>query len=261
MKRARVTRTARRSRTLMRIALRSALLCGFAVTSWSCGRNEKTEAVAAERHNADSGDSTAVPAGAKTATAAPTALLEPGALKTVAGAVVQGRTGPGNQPFEVARRTPHPPAFARQFGSVTLGIALRVRTPDLTQYPCTSCHMGSGMRASAQRVPDAHQNIQPVHPAETGATCRSCHAPENVELLAFQSGERTTIDHAYRLCGQCHTPQATAWAAGAHGKRLDGWQGRRVVLGCTACHDPHRPAIEQRTPFRAPQIERKRRSP
>ena len=245
----------------MQVAMRSALLCCIAVTGWACDRNEKTGAMDDVGQNADARDSTAVPAAATTKPAALTPALEPGALKTVTGAIVQGRTGPGNQPFEVARRTPHPPAFARQFGSVTLGIALRVRTPDLTQYPCTSCHMGSGMRGSAQRVPDAHQNIQPVHPAEAGGTCRSCHAPENVELLAIQNGGRTTIDHAYRLCAQCHNAQATAWAAGAHGKRLDGWQGRRVVLGCAACHDPHRPAIEQRTPFRAPQIERKRRSP
>jgi formate-dependent nitrite reductase cytochrome c552 subunit len=109
-----------------------------------------------------------------------------------------------------------------------------------------------------QRVRDAHQNIKPVHPKQTGAACSTCHAPDNVELLALKTGERPTLDHTYRLCAQCHYSQAEAWAAGAHGKRLDGWQGKRVVLGCADCHDPHKPGIEQRIPFRAPQLERPR---
>jgi formate-dependent nitrite reductase cytochrome c552 subunit len=110
-----------------------------------------------------------------------------------------------------------------------------------------------------ERIDDAHQNIAPVHPAQTGAACSTCHAPDNVELLALKSGDRTTLDHAYRLCAQCHFAQADAWAGGGHGKRLDGWQGRRIVLGCADCHDPHSPALEPRTPFRAPVLERTRR--
>ena len=109
-----------------------------------------------------------------------------------------------------------------------------------------------------QRIKDAHQDIKPLHPAQTGATCSTCHAPDNVELLALKSGERATLDHTYRLCAQCHFAQARSWAGGAHGKRLDGWEGRRVVMGCADCHDPHRPAIGQRIPFRAPHLERPR---
>jgi hypothetical protein len=93
---------------------------------------------------------------------------------------------------------------------------------------------------------------------QTGALCSTCHAADNVELLALKSGERATLDHTYKLCAQCHFTQAEAWAGGAHGKRLDGWQGRRVLTGCADCHDPHKPSIERRIPFRAPQIERTR---
>ncbi len=109
-----------------------------------------------------------------------------------------------------------------------------------------------------KRIGDAHQNIQPVHPKQTGAVCSTCHAADNVELLALESGERATLDESYRLCAQCHFAQVDAWAGGAHGKRLDGWQGRRVVMACTDCHDPHQPAVQSRIPFRAPQIERTR---
>jgi hypothetical protein len=79
-----------------------------------------------------------------------------------------------------------------------------------------------------------------------------------VELLVLENGKRATLDENYRLCADCHFAQVDAWAHGAHGKRLDGWQGRRVVMGCADCHDPHQPALERRIPFRAPQIERTR---
>jgi hypothetical protein len=105
-----------------------------------------------------------------------------------------------------------------------------------------------------QRIADAHQNVQPLHPAETGAACATCHDARNVERLVLQSGGTATLDQAYALCAQCHFGQVEAWAGGAHGKRLDGWRGRRVVIGCTDCHDPHRPAIEQRIPFPGPRL-------
>ncbi|HEU4996670.1 MAG TPA: hypothetical protein VFT29_17760 [Gemmatimonadaceae bacterium] len=187
------------------------------------------------------------------------ATLEPGALKTVSAASVSLWTGPGGRPFEVVIRTADPAsAGARRFGTVTLPISLRSRTPNVGQYPCTSCHLGKRTTIADDRITDAHRNITAVHPVQTGSLCSTCHAADNVEFLALKSGERATLDHTYRLCAQCHFSQAEAWAGGAHGKRLDGWQGRRVLLGCADCHDPHKPAIEPRIPFRAPRIERLR---
>jgi hypothetical protein len=185
------------------------------------------------------------------------AKLEPGALETVQTVPVERWRGPGGQPFEVASRTAASQAgHSRRFGSITRETALRIRT--LEQYPCSSCHLGRKVVMADKRVGDAHQNIRPVHPKGTGALCRTCHAGENLELLALESGERATLDHSYRLCAQCHFEQVNAWANGGHGKRLDGWQGRRVVMACTDCHDPHNPTLEPRAPFRAPQIERTR---
>jgi len=188
-----------------------------------------------------------------------TTALAPGALTMLPAAPVTGWKGPGERPFEVTLRTADPvSALARRFGTITLRTSLRARTPDLGQYPCTSCHLGRRMVLADERVADAHQNIKPIHPAQTGAACSTCHAPDNVEYLALKSGERATLDHAYRLCAQCHFSQADAWAGGGHGKRLDGWQGRRVVMGCGDCHDPHKPTLEPRIPFRAPQLQRQR---
>ena len=187
------------------------------------------------------------------------ANLEPGALATVPAAPVTGWKGPGDKPFEVTVRTEDPPsALSRRFGTVTRRTSLRTRAADLGQFPCTSCHLGRAIVMGEERMKDAHQNIKAVHPVQTGGLCSTCHAPDNVELLALKSGERATLDHTYRLCAQCHFAQAEAWAGGGHGKRLDGWQGRRVVMGCADCHDPHKPTVEQRIPFRAPRIERNR---
>jgi hypothetical protein len=238
---------------------RALFLLAVAALSCSCARGEaapRADASDADRqlHGPELADS--VPQLSPEAAAA-LAQLEPGALRTVSAAPVQGRTGPGDAPFEVSQRTMDAvPGHARRFGTRTLDVALRVRTPGLTQYPCTSCHAGTKLVFGVERVPDAHRNIQPVHPAETGATCRNCHTAENVELLSLQNSESATFDHAYRLCAQCHFVQAEAWAGGAHGKRLDGWQGRRVVLGCADCHDPHQPATEPRIPFRPPRLHR-----
>jgi hypothetical protein len=192
------------------------------------------------------------------ATAPRDTSLEPGVLATVQAVPVVRWKGPGDRSFEVALRSAAPEAgHSRMFGTITLPIALRSRTAAISQYPCTSCHLGGVVMAN-KRIPDAHNNIQPKHPEQTGAVCSTCHSAEDVELLTLKGGERATLDEGYRLCAQCHFPEAKAWAGGAHGKRLDGWQGRRVVMACADCHDPHNPTVAARIPFRAPRIERPR---
>ena len=194
------------------------------------------------------------------ATAAVNATREPGVLGSVQAAPVAGWSGPGGRTFEVDLRTASSETGpSRKFGTITLPIALRNHAASLSQYPCTSCHAGRAIVMTEKRIGDAHQNIKPVHPKQTGAECATCHAAENVAQLALVNGKRATMDESYRLCGQCHFSQVNAWAGGGHGKRLDGWQGRRIVMACTDCHDPHDPAVKPRIPFRAPQILRTRR--
>jgi hypothetical protein len=229
----------------------AALLC--AVAAW-------VTAGCFERHqpaweDAAPGADTLGPQTGRAAT--PGAGLGPGALATVQAAPVEHWKGPGDHAFEVAGRTSEPEAgHSRRFGSITLQTALRSRP--LGQYPCTSCHLGRKVVMADRRIADAHDDIQPVHPAATGAVCSTCHAPDNVALLPLKEGGRASLDQGYRQCAQCHFQQVDAWAGGAHGKRLDGWDGRRVVMGCGDCHDPHKPAIEPRVPFRPPQLERTR---
>ena len=124
----------------------------------------------------------------------------------------------------------------------------------LRQYPCATCHQGA--RLTARRGEPGHDNIRPQHPRFSEGACTTCHVTGAVERLALAGGARTTLDHAYRLCAQCHFAQVNAWAAGAHGKRLVAWGGRRVVMSCADCHDPHRPGVEPRLPFPGPRIRR-----
>jgi hypothetical protein len=180
--------------------------------------------------------------------------LEPGMLPSVRAVEVVGRTAPDGSPFEVAVRAPGDVPHARSFGRRTLPLALRDGVSGMRQYPCTSCHTGRRVDLRDDRTAGAHEDITIRHPLETGATCGTCHAAADVALLALRSGEVAPLAHAYRVCAQCHYAQADAWAAGVHGKRLDGWQGRRVVMGCTDCHDPHAPTLDARLPFRAPTI-------
>ena len=194
------------------------------------------------------------------ATAARNATLEPGALATVQAVPVERWNGPGDRPFEVA-------APKRRAGGRTRPQVRHHHAADRAAQP----------RGGPQSVPlhvvspgpegghgqQAHRRRAPEHPAGAPGRRPAPSAPpairaDDVELLALKSGERATLDESYRLCAQCHFAQAEAWAGGAHGKRLDGWQGRRVVMACADCHDPHKPAVQPRIPFRAPQIERTR---
>ena len=63
-------------------------------------------------------------------------------------------------------------------------------------------------------------------------------------------------DEGTLLCSQCHYAQGEDWAAGAHGKRLVGWRGPRVVMSCTGCHDPHDPTFGTQIPSPGPRIPR-----
>ncbi len=159
--------------------------------------------------------------------------LELRQLKDVDALAVEAFSGPGGIAFEVHRRS-----------------------GKIGQYPCSSCHTQT---LPIEDTPPAdrrwtHQNIRPQHPAQ--GRCTTCHNYDDLNALILEDGSSVGLDHAYQLCARCHFQQAADWAGGAHGKRLGGWAGRRVVMNCTDCHDPHAPAFAPRMPLRGPQVPR-----
>lgn len=126
------------------------------------------------------------------------------------------------------------------------------------QAPCSECHGPQGATPAPPGPGDAegmgrpaHWQISRAHGAAPLA-CASCHAPEDPASLRVPTmadpAEGWPLEHSYRLCGTCHFGQLRDWAGGAHGKRLAGWSGPRVVAPCTACHDPHDPGLPRRLP-------------
>ncbi len=168
----------------------------------------------------------------------PSASLEteperPRQLQVLAAVDVQGRTGPGDRPFQASRRTGR-----------------------MGQYPCTSCHEQPIVELSAAAVERrwSHLNLRIEHAA--ALRCGTCHRYASLDQLQLIDGDAVDFDHSYQVCAQCHSPQARDWAGGAHGKRLGGWRGDRVVETCTGCHDPHAPAFPRRMPQLYPQVPR-----
>ena len=86
------------------------------------------------------------------------------------------------------------------------------------------------------------------------ARCATRHDLEGSGGLRTLEGERLDFGDAYILRSQCHSRQARDWAYGAHGKRVNGWQGKRRILNCTACHYQHRPRLKPRVPEPGPRI-------
>ena len=155
------------------------------------------------------------------------------ALKTIPHVPVQGITGPNGTAFFV-----------------------KERHPSIGQFPCSACHAGID---PIQRSPAAspahrrmHVDIQLKHAPADSMDCTTCHAPGDPGQLQKLNGDPVSIDHAYQVCTQCHFEQTRDWAGGAHGKRLGGWRGKRVVNSCTECHNPHSPGFEQRLPDPGP---------
>ncbi|MDH5758053.1 MAG: hypothetical protein OEZ65_00600 [Gemmatimonadota bacterium] len=131
--------------------------------------------------------------------------------------------------------------------------------PGAIPIRCADCHAREGEEGWAPSG-RSHLTVQFTHPNESPEVCFTCHARENPGLFALHDGQRATMDQAYRLCAGCHYMQAEDWVGGAHGKRIAGWRGERVVLSCTGCHNPHSPRFPIREPISFPKIPRREAS-
>ena len=132
------------------------------------------------------------------------------------------------------------------------------RTNKIGQFPCSSCHGTAQLERAPGEIDhrSAHMDIQLDHAGESTMSCQLCHNYADMQNLMLLNKEPLDFNHSYQLCIQCHFRQGKDWAGGAHGKRLAGWQGKRVVMNCTDCHNPHSPAFEKRWPHQFPNIPR-----
>jgi len=144
--------------------------------------------------------------------------------------------------------------------SPVVGIAgdfdVQQRQHQIGQFPCARCHeQPQELTSLSEANPRwAHANIRAIHPAR--GSCNTCHNYDDLQTLRLQDGTTVDVNQVYQLCSQCHFEQAQDWAGGAHGKRLGGWRGRRVIMNCTDCHDPHAPAFGPEIPVAGPRIPR-----
>jgi len=163
-------------------------------------------------------------------------------LKTIPHVAAEGFVGNGDEPFFVQERT-----------------------PQLLQFPCHSCHLQPLLTAETNPLVDQrtmHVDINLKHAGPEVMDCWTCHDPENLDHLHMAKGAPIGMNQTHQLCAQCHFEQARDWARGAHGKRVGGWRGKRVVMSCAGCHNPHQPAIEKQWPVTfpiLPHVERKAR--
>jgi len=155
-------------------------------------------------------------------------------------------------------------AFAREqviarFRAQPLKVAgyeeVYVAGPETERKDCVRCHQpGKEPYRDEALAPgqDAHWDISMHHADEM--ECFSCHKKENPAQLISVVDRKASLETSYLLCGSCHKDQFQSWLGGAHGKRVSGWNGVRVVNNCSACHNPHTPARGKSIPLAQPTL-------
>jgi len=130
-----------------------------------------------------------------------------------------------------------------------------VAGPETERKDCARCHKPGEDPYRDESLPpgqDAHWDVVVHHAADM--ECFSCHKKEDPSRLVSVVDKEARLETAYLHCGSCHKDQFKSWLGGAHGKRLTGWNGVRIIKNCTACHNPHTPARATTLPIAQPTI-------
>jgi hypothetical protein len=135
-------------------------------------------------------------------------------------------------------------------------VVTRKKDPDM--HPCGECHEWTESDLKARELKEPHDNFRLQHGLHGKGEfwCFTCHHLKGKGGLRTLEGVRLPFDEAYVVCAQCHSQETRDWVFGAHGKRVGGWEGERVVLNCTVCHYQHSPAIGARVPQPPPPVRR-----
>lgn len=127
------------------------------------------------------------------------------------------------------------------------------RKGELEYYPCLECHEDEEINNPTERVlTEEHETIRLNHGGKR-YWCPICHFITNMDYLRSMKNMRIDFNRSYLLCGQCHFQRQKDWFIGGHGKRIGNWQGARIILVCTECHNPHSPSIKPKKPDPPPE--------
>lgn len=126
------------------------------------------------------------------------------------------------------------------------------RRDDLFFYPCKQCHEFMDPNDQVRDLAAPH-DIELVH-GDGRMWCLQCHSMVDRDMLWTLLREPVDFDEAYVVCGGCHANRQKDWYYGAHGKRVSGWRGERLLYNCTQCHDPHSPSIKPRKALAPPPV-------
>lgn len=119
-------------------------------------------------------------------------------------------------------------------------------------YPCVDCHDEDRETNPKPRVlEEDHEDLVFAHGGGK-MWCLSCHHEEDHAVFTDGVGRKIPADRPDRACATCHVVQQRDFEHGVHGKRVGRFRGERVLTRCSACHDPHAPAIGPRRPLPPP---------
>lgn len=139
--------------------------------------------------------------------------------------------------FEVIVRRPAGPPRITLVGTDPQG-----RTGSVACSTCHSVRRPNTQNVSAATLDEFHQGMAFNHGK---ITCYACHNPGDADTLRLADGRPVAYQDVMTLCSQCHGPQATAFAHGAHGGMNGHWdlsRGPQTKNNCIDCHDPHAPS-------------------
>ncbi|MBT8419888.1 MAG: cytochrome C [Gammaproteobacteria bacterium] len=133
------------------------------------------------------------------------------------------------------------------------------RKKRLRLYPCTTCHRFLPTRTTPRKLVTALPHPHTLRHGKGRLWCFECHDLQNKNALHVMAGGGVAgggidFDQEHLLCGQCHYNRHQDWYFGAHGKRLDNWRGKRKLVLCSHCHDPHDTVPKPRKPREKPPV-------
>ena len=150
-------------------------------------------------------------------------------------------------PVSVAPLMADTPLRSVETDSLQLPFQIPQRIPEISKFPCTSCHTQPLNLMNQAGNKRAHWDIELKHAPDV-VECLTCHDSRKLDVLTLIRGSQIDFDQSYRVCAQCHFNQFNDWVGGAHGKRLGGWAPPRIIMTCVQCHNPHQPRWNKRWP-------------